>query len=46
MNLCESVKSVGVFFMPWASSFSLYLSAVMLCEVLLLIPLSVHQRRL
>lgn len=54
MNLCESVKSVGVFyvprisqiFMPWASSFSLYLSAVMLCEVFLLIPLSVHQRRL
>jgi hypothetical protein len=58
MNLCESVKSVGVFlcptdftdlhrfFMPWASSFSLYLSAVVLCEVFLLIPLSVHQRRL
>ena len=58
MNLCESVKSVGVFlcptdftdlhrfFMPWASSFSLYLSAVMLCEVFLLIPLSVYQRRL
>ncbi len=56
MNLCESVKSVGVFyvprisqhdfFMPWASSFSLYLSAVVQCEVFLLIPLSVHQRRL
>ena len=36
MNLCKSVESVGVFFMshgfhrffmPWASSFSLYLSA-------------------
>ena len=57
MNLCESVKSVGVFmshgfhrftqiFMPWASSFSLYLSAVVQYEVFLLIPLSVHQRRL
>lgn len=34
------------FFMPWASSFSLYLSAVVQCEVFLLIPLSVHQRRL
>ena len=55
---CESVKSVGVFlcpsdftdlhrfFRPWASSFSLYLSAVVQCEVFLLIPLSVHQRRL
>ena len=55
---CESVKSVGVFlcptdftdlhrfFMPWASSISLYLSAVVQCEVFLLIPLSVHQRRL
>ena len=54
MNLCESVKSVGVFmshgfhrfFMPWASSFSLYLSAVVQYEVFLLIPLSVYQRRL
>ena len=34
------------FFMPWASSFSLYLSAVVQCEVFLLIPLYVHQRRL
>ena len=34
------------FFMPWASSFSLYLSAVVQCEVFLLIPLSVYQRRL
>ena len=47
MNLCKSVESVGVFFMshgfhrffmPWASSFSLYLSAVVQCEVFLFIP--------